>query len=136
MKYYHSKQLKSLTFAEAVDKVTEALKSEGFGILTQINIQETLKKKLNEDFRPYLIWEPVTRPTLFRPCKSKIKSGPCFPAMSLYNNWMIKPSRWRQLIHRPRCRRWEMIRLPALLLKLEKNFRQLSIRYKQDHSLF
>jgi uncharacterized protein (DUF302 family) len=42
-------------FASAVDKVTAALKEEGFGILTQIDIKKTLKEKLDVDKRPYLI---------------------------------------------------------------------------------
>jgi uncharacterized protein (DUF302 family) len=40
---------------EAIDKVTEALKSEGFGILTQIDVRATFKKKIDVDFRPYII---------------------------------------------------------------------------------
>ena len=44
-----------LNYDEAVDIVTQALKAEGFGVLTEINVKETLKKKLNEDFRPYVI---------------------------------------------------------------------------------
>lgn len=42
-------------FESAVRRVTEALKVEGFGVLTEINVQETLKKKINVDFRPYKI---------------------------------------------------------------------------------
>jgi uncharacterized protein (DUF302 family) len=42
-------------FASAVDKVTAALKEEGFGILTQIDIKKTLKEKLDVDKRPYVI---------------------------------------------------------------------------------
>ena len=41
--------------AEAVTRVTEALKSEGFGVLTQIDVRDTLKKKLNVDFPDYVI---------------------------------------------------------------------------------
>jgi uncharacterized protein (DUF302 family) len=39
----------------AVEKVTEALKTEGFGVLTQINVKATLKEKLDADFHPYVI---------------------------------------------------------------------------------
>ena len=45
----------SYTFAEAVDRVTEELKKEGFGILTTIDVQDTLKKKLDVDMKKYLI---------------------------------------------------------------------------------
>ena len=54
MSYYFSKKLQ-VPFAEAVDRVTEALEKEGFGILTEIDVQATLKKKLDVDFRPYKI---------------------------------------------------------------------------------
>ena len=42
-------------FENAETRVTEALKAEGFGVLTEINVKETLKKKLDVDFRPYKI---------------------------------------------------------------------------------
>ena len=43
------------TLAEAIEKVTGALKNEGFGVLTEINVKDTLKKKLDVDFRGYVI---------------------------------------------------------------------------------
>jgi uncharacterized protein (DUF302 family) len=42
-------------FETAIDTVTEALKDEGFGVLTEIDVKATLKKKLDEDTRPYRI---------------------------------------------------------------------------------
>lgn len=42
-------------FATAIQRVTEALKVEGFGVLTEIDVKETMKKKLDVDFRPYKI---------------------------------------------------------------------------------
>lgn len=54
MKYGFSKTT-TLSFEEAVEKVTEELKKEGFGVLTTIDVQETLKKKLDVDFKKYVI---------------------------------------------------------------------------------
>lgn len=54
MKYYISKQLNS-SFETAIEKVKESLKTEGFGVLCEINIQEKLKEKLGVDFRKYTI---------------------------------------------------------------------------------
>ena len=44
-----------LDFVEACDKVTEELAKQGFGVLTEIDVQATMKKKLDEDMRPYKI---------------------------------------------------------------------------------
>lgn len=54
MKYYISKKV-DYSFDLAVEKVTELLKEHGFGILTQIDIKETLKKKIDVDFKQYII---------------------------------------------------------------------------------
>ena len=54
MTYHFSKTL-DLGMDASVAKVTEALKAEGFGILTEIDVQKTLKAKINVDFRPYRI---------------------------------------------------------------------------------
>ena len=43
------------SFEEAVEKVTAALKTQGFGVLTEIDVKDTFKKKLDVDFRPYKI---------------------------------------------------------------------------------
>lgn len=54
MTYHYSKTV-DRPFDKAVDDTTAALQSEGFGVLTTIDVKATLKKKLDVDFRPYLI---------------------------------------------------------------------------------
>lgn len=53
--YGFNVQLKDERFSDAVTRVTEALKTEGFGVLTDIDVQKTLKEKLGVDGRPYRI---------------------------------------------------------------------------------
>ncbi len=55
MSYYHAKTLKGLSFEEAVEKTKVALKTQGFGVLSEIDIQGTLKEKIGVDFRKYRI---------------------------------------------------------------------------------
>jgi len=54
MSYYFAKTL-PLSFDAAIEKVTAALKDEGFGIISEIDVKETFKKKINVDFRSYRI---------------------------------------------------------------------------------
>ncbi|MEX0769578.1 MAG: DUF302 domain-containing protein [Balneolaceae bacterium] len=54
MSYHYSKTL-DLPFEQAIEKTTAALEEEGFGILTEIDVKSTLKKKLDVDFRKYRI---------------------------------------------------------------------------------
>jgi len=53
-KYYFNKTV-DLSFDDAIERITEKLKEEGFGVLTEIDVQATLKKKLDVGFRPYRI---------------------------------------------------------------------------------
>ena len=55
MNYYFKTTLTDTSFEEAIDKTIIELKKEGFGVLTEIDLKATLKKKLNVDFRPYKI---------------------------------------------------------------------------------
>ena len=61
MIYHFTKRLQ-VPFETAIVQVTEALKQRAFGILTEIDIQRTLKKKLDVDFRPYRILRACNPP--------------------------------------------------------------------------
>ncbi|MBN8993622.1 MAG: DUF302 domain-containing protein [Rhizobiales bacterium] len=54
MSYYFAQTLRS-SFDDAVAKTTAALKEEGFGVITEVDVKETLKRKLDVDFRRYTI---------------------------------------------------------------------------------
>ncbi|WP_293330476.1 DUF302 domain-containing protein [Parvibaculum sp.] len=55
MSYYFAKTLSGKSFNDVIVQVTDALKDEGFGILTEIDVRATMKKKLDQDFRDYRI---------------------------------------------------------------------------------
>ena len=55
MSYCFNKVLENTSFDEAVEKVTVELKKEGFGVLTEIDVKDTLKKKIDVDFKKYKI---------------------------------------------------------------------------------
>ena len=54
MSYYFARVIEA-SFEDAVSRTREALKAEGFGVITEIDVQKTLKTKIDVDFRPYLI---------------------------------------------------------------------------------
>ena len=78
MDYYFNKSLKG-NFEEVIVKVTEELEKEGFGVLTEINVTETLKKKLDVDFRNYRILGACNAPYAHKALEVEDKIGTMLP---------------------------------------------------------
>jgi uncharacterized protein (DUF302 family) len=78
MKYYFEK-LTDYSFEEAVKKVTEELGKEGFGIISEINVKETLKKKIGVDFRDYIILGACNAPFAHKSLMAENKIGVMLP---------------------------------------------------------
>jgi uncharacterized protein (DUF302 family) len=78
MEYYFSKTIVG-SFDNAIQKVTEALKAEGFGILTEIDIKATLKKKLDVDFYNYKILGACNPPFAYKALLAENKIGTMLP---------------------------------------------------------
>jgi len=76
---YHFSKTCAVSFEDAITKVTDALKAEGFGILTEIDVTETLKKKLNVDFRKYRILGACNPPLAYQALKAEDKIGTMLP---------------------------------------------------------
>lgn len=72
------KQLGS-TYGEALQRVPEALKSEGFGVLTEIDVQQTLKNKLGVDFRRYKILGACNPPLAHEALSTSLEAGVLLP---------------------------------------------------------
>jgi uncharacterized protein (DUF302 family) len=78
MSYYFSRKIDA-GFDEAVSRVTDALKDQGFGILTDIDVGATLKKKLDVDFRPYRILGACNPPFSHKALQAEDKIGTMLP---------------------------------------------------------
>ncbi|SRR5690554_3138906 len=78
MKYFFEKTTE-YAFDEAVDKVTEELKKEGFGVLSEINIHEQLKEKLDIDFRKYKILGACSPAKAYEALQVENKIGTMLP---------------------------------------------------------
>jgi uncharacterized protein (DUF302 family) len=78
MEYYFSKTLNE-SFDEAVKLTTEALKSEGFGVISEINMHEKLKEKLGVDFKRYKILGACNPPLAYKALQAEEKIGTMLP---------------------------------------------------------
>lgn len=78
MSYYFTKTVDD-NFDRAIEKVTEELKKEGFGILTEIDVKETFKKKLDVDFRKYRILGACNPEMAHQAIQAESKIGTMLP---------------------------------------------------------
>lgn len=77
--YYFAKTISNKSFDDVIADVTGALKEEGFGILTEIDLRATLKKKLDKDFRNYRILGACNPPLAFQALEAEDKIGTMLP---------------------------------------------------------
>ena len=78
MQYSFNKIL-GIPFDQAIDRVIEELKKEGFGVLTDIDVQATLKKKLDVDFRKYRILGACNPPFAYKALQAERRIGTMLP---------------------------------------------------------
>ena len=84
--YSFSKTI-DVPYEAAIEKVTAALKEEGFGVLTTIDVKETLKKKLDVDFRKYIILGACNPPLAYQTLQAEIEIGLLLPCnVIVYEN--------------------------------------------------
>ncbi|MDO8473283.1 MAG: DUF302 domain-containing protein [Dehalococcoidia bacterium] len=69
----------NLSYEAAVQRVRDELKKEGFGVLTEIDVKDTLKKKLDVDFGKYIILGACNPPFAYRALKTEIEIGLAMP---------------------------------------------------------
>lgn len=79
MRYYFQKTLFKMGFNEAIEKVTDELKKEGFGVLTDIDLQATLKNKLDVDFRKYRIIGTCNPSFAYKALQTELHIGTLLP---------------------------------------------------------
>lgn len=79
MTYYYNKKLENTSFDKAIEKTVIALQKEGFGVLTEIDIKATMKKKLNIDFYNYKILGACNPEFAYQALQTEDKIGTLLP---------------------------------------------------------
>ena len=79
MEYYFNKTIGNTSFEKAVEKTKLALQEEGFGVLTEIDMKATLKKKLDVDFYNYMVLGACNAPFAHKALQAEDKIGTLLP---------------------------------------------------------
>jgi uncharacterized protein (DUF302 family) len=107
--HYGIRKVTPRTFDQALEAITMALKEQGFGVLTEIDVRATLKKKLNVDFQPYVILGACNPPLAYRALQTERELGLLLPCnVIVYDNGdgtstisMIDPLQMMSVVNNP-----------------------------------
>lgn len=92
---YHISKTVDYNFDKAIERATEELKKEGFGVLTEIDVKETLKKKIDVDFRRYKILGACNPHFAYKALSAEDKIGtmlPCNVIVQEHENGKVEVS--------------------------------------------
>ena len=107
---YFTEKISEQPFEETREKIIEELKKEGFGVLTEIDVQKTLKEKLNADFRKYKILGACNPPSAYEALQAEENIGlmlPCNVVVQEMPDGRVKvaainPAESMQAVHNPK----------------------------------
>jgi uncharacterized protein (DUF302 family) len=122
----------NVSFDEAIAQVTEALKKEGFGVLTEIDVKATLKKKIDVDFKPYQILGACHPQIAYQILQIDDKAGvfyPCNVIIQQHENGQVEvsaidPEKMFQDVKDPQAKEIAVLasqKMQAVMSNLEKN---------------
>lgn len=107
--YGYTRELRGVSVDQAIERVTAALKTEGFGVLTRIDVNETLKAKIGADFRRYVILGACNPHLAFKSLSAELGVGLLLPCnVTVFEGdkgetvvQVAKPQAMFEIIHKP-----------------------------------
>ena len=107
--YGYTRELRGVSFDQAIERATAALKTEGFGVLSSIDVKDTLKKKIGVEFRRYVILGACNPQLAHRALESELGIGLLLPCnVTVFEGdegqtvvQAIKPQSMFEVVHKP-----------------------------------